>query len=63
MTKKAKDGENTRREFLKLAGVAAPAAAATLTGKAAEAAEEDSQTATELRETAHTKAYYDTARF
>ena len=63
MTKKENDGESTRRDFLKLAGVAAPATAATLTGKAAEAADQDQQTGKGLRETAHTRAYFETARF
>lgn len=63
MTKKEKDGENSRRDFLKLATVAAPAAAVTLTGKSAEAADLDQQTESGLRDTAHTKAYYDSARF
>lgn len=63
MTKKEKDGENSRRDFLKLATVAAPAAAVTLTAKTAEAAELDQQSGDGLRDTAHTKAYFDSARF
>lgn len=64
MTKKEKDGENSRRDFLKLATVAAPAAAAaTLTAKSAEAADLDQQSGDGLRDTPHTKAYFDSARF
>lgn len=63
MTKKEKDGENSRRDFLKLATVAAPAAAVTMAGKSAEAAELDQQSGDGLRDTAQTKAYFDSARF
>ncbi|MGR3502591.1 twin-arginine translocation signal domain-containing protein [Pseudaestuariivita sp.] len=54
---------NTRRDFLKLAGTTAPlAAAVTLTGGAAEAAEPD-LTSEKMQDTAHTRAFYDSARF
>jgi len=59
--KKEKTG-NTRRDFLKLGLTAAPAAAvATLaTGEAAEAGEASGEG---MRDTAHTRAYYESARF
>lgn len=59
--KKANEG---RRNFLKLAGVSAPAAAAiaTMTPEEAEAAELEAA-GEGLRKTAHVKAYLDSARF
>lgn len=59
-----KDGsENNRREFLKLAVASAPAAVAAtaLSGSAVQAAELD-DTGSGLRDTAHTRAYFDTAK-
>ncbi|RUS59242.1 twin-arginine translocation pathway signal protein [Pseudorhodobacter sp. E13] len=52
-----------RRNFLKLAGTAAPAAVAAvaLTGSATEA--EAQAPATGLQDTAHTRAYFASARF
>ena len=63
MSKTREDGAS-RRDFLKLAGTAAPAAvaAATLTGGEAEAAEAPVNE-TRLQDTAHTRAYLDSARF
>ena len=63
MTKESKDGQS-RRDFLKIAGTAAPAAAvaAVATGSEAEAAETDPGE-TRLRDTAHTRTYLATARF
>lgn len=60
---KPKEEGATRRDFLKLAGTAAPAAvaAATLSGKA-EAAEPPVNE-TRIQDTAHTRAYLDSARF
>ena len=56
------DGVN-RRNFLKLAGTTAPiAAVAVATGSEAEAAEPDLAKET-MQDTAHTRAYYDSARF
>ena len=54
----------SRRDFLKIAGTAAPAAAVAVAagGQAAEAAEPDLSRET-MQDTAHTRAYYDTARF
>ncbi|MEX0367697.1 ubiquinol-cytochrome c reductase iron-sulfur subunit N-terminal domain-containing protein [Ruegeria sp. HKCCD8929] len=62
MSKTKEDGA-TRRDFLKLAGTAAPAAvaAASLSGKA-EAAEQPTDD-TRIQDTAHTRAYIDSARF
>jgi len=62
MSTKQEDGAS-RRDFLKLAGTAAPAAlaAATLGGQA-EAAELPVDE-TRLQDTAHTRAYFESARF
>jgi hypothetical protein len=56
--------DESRRGFLKLASVSAPAAVATvaLTGTTAGAAEME-QGGNGLRDTAHTRAYFDSARF
>ncbi|GAA0775832.1 twin-arginine translocation pathway signal protein [Roseibium denhamense] len=52
-----------RRNFLKLAALSAPlAAAATAVGTAAQAAEPD-LTSEKMQDTAHTRAYFDSARF
>ncbi|MEM9643175.1 MAG: twin-arginine translocation signal domain-containing protein [Pseudomonadota bacterium] len=58
-----REGAN-RRDFLKLAGTAAPVAAvvAASGGKSAEAAEPDLSRET-MQDTPHTRAYYDSARF
>ena len=62
MTKKTEEGAS-RRDFLKLATVAAPAVAvATVSGTTAEAAEPD-LTKNQMQDTAHTRAYLDSARF
>ena len=63
MTKSPEQGDATRRDFLKVAAAAAPAAAAAavVTPKAAEAA--TGPDAEKLQDTAHTRAYYDSARF
>ncbi|SFA91242.1 Tat (twin-arginine translocation) pathway signal sequence [Poseidonocella pacifica] len=63
MTKKTEDG-SSRRDFLKLGASAAPvaAAAAMLSGTKAEAAEPD-LTSTKMQDTAHTRAYLESARF
>lgn len=61
--RKAKEDGATRRDFLKLAGTAAPAAvAAAALGTDAEAAEA-AVNETRLQDTAHTRAYLDSARF
>ncbi|MDF3416051.1 twin-arginine translocation signal domain-containing protein [Sulfitobacter sp. M57] len=63
MTKKTEDGAS-RRDFLKFAGTAAPAAAVALTAgtSAAEAKPTDLASET-MQDTAHTRAYLDSARF
>ncbi|TNF58246.1 MAG: twin-arginine translocation signal domain-containing protein [Rhodobacteraceae bacterium] len=63
MSTSGKDGAS-RRDFLKLAGTAAPAAvaAAALSGAQAEAAELPTGE-TRLQDTAHTRAYLESARF
>ncbi len=60
---KTKEDGTSRRAFLKLAGTAAPAtiAAAALGGTQAEAAAPVDDT--RLQDTAHTRAYLDSARF
>ncbi|MEM8691322.1 MAG: twin-arginine translocation pathway signal protein [Pseudomonadota bacterium] len=65
MTKKTEAGLDTgRRDFLKMAGTSAPlAAVAVATGATtAEAAEPDLSRET-MQDTAHTRAFYETARF
>ncbi|MFK7870585.1 MAG: twin-arginine translocation signal domain-containing protein [Roseobacter sp.] len=61
---KRTEGDASRRDFLKLAGTAAPAAlaAATVAGTSAEAAVAD-PTSDKMQDTAHTRAYLDSARF
>ncbi len=63
MTKKTDEG-TSRRAFLKLAGTTAPiAAVAVATGTTAtETAEPDLSSET-MQDTAHTRAYFDSARF
>ncbi len=63
MTKKT-EGGTSRRDFLKLAGTAAPAAAVVVAagGTAAEAQLVD-PTSDKMQDTAHTRAYLDSARF
>ena len=57
------DGAN-RRDFLKLAGTTAPLAAVAVatSGTEADAAEPDLSKET-MQDTAHTRAYFDSARF
>lgn len=62
MTKKT-DGTN-RRDFLKLAGTAAPAAAvAVAAGTTVAEAQPVDLTSEKMQDTAHTRAYLDSARF
>ncbi len=63
MTKTTDDG-TSRRDFLKIAGTAAPAAVAVaaLGGSGAEAATAPVDD-TRMQDTAHTRAYLDSARF
>jgi len=60
----ARPDEGTgRRDFLKLAAISAPVAVTTVTaGTVAEAAEPD-PTSNKMQDTAHTRAYFDSARF
>ena len=54
----------SRRDFLKLAGTAAPAAAvAVATAGEAQAAAEPDLTSEKMQDTAHTRAYFDSTRF
>ena len=64
MTEKTRKSEASRRDFLKFASTAAPAAvaAAALSGTEAEAQELNTD-GSGLRETAHTRAYFASARF
>ena len=62
MSKTGKEGAS-RRDFLKLASTAAPAAvAAAAVGGTAQAAEEPTDD-TRIQDTAHTRAYLESARF
>ena len=58
------DQTTSRRGFLKMAGVTAPAAiaAVAVSGGAVEASVDD-QNASDVQDTAHTRAYFDSARF
>ncbi len=64
MDKKHDGPDAGRRGFLKLASVSAPAAVAALTvsGQEAEAATPGDDSSA-MRDTAHTRAYFDSARF
>jgi len=63
MITKTEDGTN-RRDFLKIAGTAAPAAAVALaTGTTAAEASPADLTSEKMQDTAHTRAYLDSARF
>lgn len=59
-----KDEGASRRDFLKLASTAAPAAAVVVTasGSQAEAAEPD-LTSEKMQDTVHTRAYFASAKF
>ena len=63
MTEKTKGGAS-RRDFLKFAGTAAPAAVAAVAagGTAAEAAPVD-LSSDKMQDTAHTRAYLESTRF
>lgn len=64
MGKKVQDDATSRRDFLKMASVTAPAAVAAvaLTGTEAEAAGPE-QEGSGLRDTTHTRAYFESAKF
>ena len=62
MSKKTEEAQS-RRDFLKFSGTAVPlAAAAAATGTAAQASEPD-PSSDKMQDTAHTRAYFDSARF
>ncbi len=65
MTGRKRKPGASRRDFLKLAGTAAPAAvAAAALGRRAEAATaEEPVRETRLQDTAHVRAYYESTRF
>lgn len=65
MTKQTEGKAASRRNFLKMATVTAPAAAAAVvaSGTDAQAAAPRDEGGTGLRDTQHTRSYYDTARF
>ncbi|KPA19946.1 MAG: ubiquinol-cytochrome c reductase iron-sulfur subunit N-terminal domain-containing protein [Shimia sp.] len=64
MSKTADDTGTSRRDFLKIATAAAPAAAAVavMAPDSAEAQPAD-LSSTKMQDTAHTRAYLDSARF
>lgn len=62
MTKKSDDGQS-RRDFLKLGAMAAPAAAATVVAGEAAAVERADTAGEGLRKTPHVEAYLASARF
>ncbi len=64
MSKTSKEDGTTRRGFLKLAGTAAPAAAVAVAAGGQEAQADDlSIDDGRMKDTAHTRAYFDSARF
>ena len=63
MTSKREETDEGRRSFLKLVGVAAPAAAATAAGTGEAEAAEEVREGSGLRKTPHVKAYLASARF
>ena len=63
MTEKT-DATSSRRDFLKLAGTAAPAAVAAVAVSGTEAAADDTPIADgKMQDTAHTRAYLASTRF
>lgn len=62
MSKTREDG-TSRRNFLKLAGTAAPAAVAAVAVSGEAQASETAGDETRLKDTAHTRAYLKSARF
>ena len=64
MSEKEKEGATSRRDFLKLASVSAPAAVAATALATTEAEAETARTGEGgMRDTAHIRAYLDSARF
>lgn len=64
MGKQAGGEKSSRRDFLKLASVSAPAAvaAAALSGTTAEAGQKQPETSG-VQDTAHTRAYFESAKY
>ncbi|MEP2639724.1 twin-arginine translocation signal domain-containing protein [Roseobacter sp.] len=60
---KTSEGDTNRRDFLKLAGTAGPAAAVAVAGGASAAAAEVDLTSNKMQDTAHTRAYLESTRF
>ena len=59
-----KEDGASRRDFLKLAGTAAPAAAvAVASAGEVQAAAEPDLTSEKMQDTAHTRAYFESAKF
>ena len=63
MSRTSGKADNSRREFLKLASVSAPAAVAAAAFGGTEAAADTAAEGTVLQDTAHTRAFYESARF
>lgn len=64
MSDTRKDQGSSRRDFLKLAATSAPAAVAVVATSATSAeAGTDAKPASGMKDTAQTRAYYQTARF
>jgi len=64
MSKKIDQGTSSRRDFLKLASVSAPAAVAAVAVSGTEAlADEQVHDTGGLQDTAHTRAYFDSVKF
>jgi len=65
MAETSNSEKTNRRDFLKLAATSAPAAVAAVAAGSTEAAAATEAQAGKsgLKDTAHTRAYYDTARF
>ncbi|NDR56786.1 twin-arginine translocation signal domain-containing protein [Pseudoruegeria sp. M32A2M] len=55
--------ESNRRDFLKAAALSVPAAAVAATVAPQEAVADEVTGETRMQDTAHTRAYYDSARF
>lgn len=64
MAETSNSDKTNRRDFLKLAATSAPAAvAAVAAGSTGAAAATEAQASSGLKDTAHTRAYYNSARF
>jgi len=63
MAETSNSDKTNRRDFLKLAATSAPAAVAAVAAGSTEAAAATESQASGLKDTAHTRAYYDSARF